>query len=164
MTDLIQNYTKAELQHSIHSRRCPWDCRPWGSVMQRSWVRGEHPGWVSTVGSILGELCCGFQWGCQKFLPMRQSSKDELTLFYFGLAACRILVSRSGIEPMLPEVEGRVLTTGPPGNSLSLRFLDDLFSCSEFFPSSTSQTENSCLAPPRDKLELRLSKGWSGQG
>lgn len=99
MTDLIQNYTKAELQHSIHSRRCPWDCRPWGSVMQRSWVRGEHPGWVSTVGSILGELCCGFQWGCQKFLPMRQSSKDELTLFYFGLAACRILVSRSGIEP-----------------------------------------------------------------
>lgn len=120
---------------------------------------------MSTVGSILGELCCGFQRGCQKFLPMRLFfSKDELTLFYFGLAACRILVSRSGIEPMLPEVECRVLTTDPQGSPLSLRFLDDLFSCSEFFPFYYQPNRKFCLASPRDKLELRLSKGWSGQG
>lgn len=39
---------------------------------------------------LLGPILGGVLWipkGCQKFLPMRVFfSKDELTLFYFGLA------------------------------------------------------------------------------
>ena len=31
--------------------------------------------------------------------------------------ACGILVPQPGIEPMSPALEGRVLTTGPPGKS-----------------------------------------------
>ena len=39
---------------------------------------------------------------------------------------CGILVSPPGIEPMSPALEGRFLTTGPPGKSLSLYFLDNV--------------------------------------
>ena len=35
-------------------------------------------------------------------------------------AACGILVPRPGIEPMSPALEGRFLTTGPPGKSLQI--------------------------------------------
>ena len=37
-------------------------------------------------------------------------------------AACGILVSRPGTEPVSPELEGRFLTTGPPGKSLVPHF------------------------------------------
>ena len=37
--------------------------------------------------------------------------------------ACRILVPCPGIEPMSPALEGRFLTTGPPGKSPPIRFL-----------------------------------------
>ena len=43
-----------------------------------------------------------------------------LLLFYvlaFGCEACGVLVSQAGIEPTLPALEGKVLTTGPPGKS-----------------------------------------------
>ena len=44
-----------------------------------------------------------------------------LLLFYvfwfFGPEACGILAPRPGIEPAPPALEGRVLTTGPPGKS-----------------------------------------------
>ena len=33
------------------------------------------------------------------------------------LAACGILVPRTGIEPMFPALQGGLLTTGPPGRS-----------------------------------------------
>ena len=36
----------------------------------------------------------------------------------FGLEACGILALQPGIEPAPPELEGEVLTTGPPGKSL----------------------------------------------
>ena len=38
--------------------------------------------------------------------------------WFFGTEACRILVPRPGIEPVPPALEGKVLTTGPPGKSL----------------------------------------------
>ena len=41
-----------------------------------------------------------------------------LLFFFFGPKACGILVSRLGIEPSPPALEGKVLTTGPPGKSL----------------------------------------------
>ena len=48
-----------------------------------------------------------------------------LLLFYvlvFDREACGILAPRSGIEPAPPALEGKVLTTGPPGKSLHLNF------------------------------------------
>ena len=50
-----------------------------------------------------------------------------LLLFYilgfsFGCEACGILVPVLGVEPILPELEGKVLTTGPPGKSLLILF------------------------------------------
>ena len=41
--------------------------------------------------------------------------------FFFFLScpeACEILVPQPGIEPLSPALEGRFLTTGPPGKSL----------------------------------------------
>ena len=41
-----------------------------------------------------------------------------LLLFYiFGHKACGILAPRPGIKPAPPELEGKVLTTGLPGES-----------------------------------------------
>ena len=40
----------------------------------------------------------------------------------FGCEACGILAPQPGIEPALPALEGKVLTTGPPEKSLK-RFL-----------------------------------------
>ena len=38
---------------------------------------------------------------------------------FFGLEACGILAPRPGIEPAPSALEGEVITTGPPGKSLS---------------------------------------------
>ena len=43
-------------------------------------------------------------------------------LVFFGHNACEILAPQPGIEPTSPVMEGEVLTTGPPGKSLSLGF------------------------------------------
>ena len=40
-------------------------------------------------------------------------------LFCFGPEACGILALQPGIEPATPTLEGKVLTTGPPGKSLA---------------------------------------------
>ena len=41
---------------------------------------------------------------------------------FFGLEARGILAPRPGIEPAPPVLEGKVLTTGPPGKSLVSTF------------------------------------------
>ena len=41
---------------------------------------------------------------------------------FFGLGACGILPPWPGIEPAPPALEGKVLTTGPPGKSPIYRF------------------------------------------
>ena len=49
----------------------------------------------------------------------------ELSIVVHGLScskACGILVPRPSIEPMFPELQGRFLTPGPPGNSLISSF------------------------------------------
>ena len=38
-------------------------------------------------------------------------------LWVFGFQACEILASRPEIKPTPPALEGKVLTTGPPGTS-----------------------------------------------
>ena len=40
-----------------------------------------------------------------------------LSLF-FGHEACEILAPQPGMKPVLPAMEGKVLTTRPPGKSL----------------------------------------------
>ena len=55
-------------------------------------------------------------------------------LCFFGFLAtrpvgsCGILTSWPGIEPTPPALEGKVLTTGPPGKSLDVLFCSLLFS------------------------------------
>ena len=44
----------------------------------------------------------------------------------FGRETCGILAPRPGIETAPPALEGKVLTTGPPGKSLSNIFETDL--------------------------------------
>ena len=44
-------------------------------------------------------------------------------LFLFGHKACGILVPQPGIKPATPALEGKVLTTGPPGKSLFLALM-----------------------------------------
>ena len=44
--------------------------------------------------------------------------------WFFGHEACGILAPRLGIEPTLPALEGEISTTGPPGKSLTISFLD----------------------------------------
>ena len=41
---------------------------------------------------------------------------------FFGREACGILAPPPGIEPAPPALEGKVLTTGPPGKSLVEEF------------------------------------------
>ena len=43
----------------------------------------------------------------------------------FGPETCGILAPRPGIEPASPALEGEVLTTGPPGKSLSSILLNN---------------------------------------
>jgi len=42
--------------------------------------------------------------------------------WFFGIEPCGILAPQQGIEPLSPALEGKVLTTGPPGKTHS-RFL-----------------------------------------
>ena len=43
--------------------------------------------------------------------------------WFFGLEACGIEAPRPGIKPVLPALDGKILTTGPPGKSLSGSYL-----------------------------------------
>ena len=58
--------------------------------------------------------------------------------WFFGQEACGILAPRPGIEPAPPALEGKVLTTGPPGKSLC--FLLKFPLC----PSEGPSDEGSC--------------------
>ena len=40
--------------------------------------------------------------------------------WFFGREACSILATWPGIELTPPALEGKVVTTGPPGNSLEI--------------------------------------------
>ena len=47
--------------------------------------------------------------------------------WFFGHEACGILAPRPGIEPAPPALEGKVLTTGPPGKSLIFLFIQNIY-------------------------------------
>ena len=134
------------------------------------WCSG--PGWEESI-QVTVDHCHHF-WCIALCIPKGLSEisayktffKKETSWLYFILAV-RHAGSQfpdQGSNPCPLQWNCRVLTTGPPGNSLPVRCLNDLFSSSGFFPSSTCQTASSCFAPPRKKMGPRLSKGWSRQG
>ena len=44
--------------------------------------------------------------------------------WFFGYKACRILAPGLGIKPLSSAMEGKVLTTGPPGKSLNFKVVN----------------------------------------
>ena len=83
---------------------------------------------VCFFGAVLG-LCCGMQ----AFLSLQRVGCLVVARRPSCPVACGTLVPRPGIEPMFLALEGRFLTTGPPGkcspcplsafNSLSLSLI-----------------------------------------
>ena len=69
---------------------------------------------------------CGCKWnlftyGCGPYLKSLLNLLQYcFCLFFFCYEACGILVPRPGIEPTPPTLKGNVLTTGPPGESLTV--------------------------------------------
>ena len=64
---------------------------------------------------------CLFFW-CGPFLKSLLNLLQYCFCFmfwFFGREGCGILAPRQGIEPIPPALKGEVLTTGPPGKSLS---------------------------------------------
>ena len=51
--------------------------------------------------------------------------------WFFGYKVCRILAPGPGIEPLSSALEGKVLTTGPPGKSLNFKVMN--FMSQEFY-------------------------------
>ena len=47
----------------------------------------------------------------------------------FGHEACWILAPRPGIEPVPPALEGKVLSTRPPGKCFQAQFEQEAFVC-----------------------------------
>ena len=45
------------------------------------------------------------------------STASVLCFWFFSQEACRVLSPQPGIEPAYPSLEGKVLTTGLPGES-----------------------------------------------
>ena len=73
---------------------------------------------------------------CGPFLKSLLNLSQFCFCFMFWLfdpEACGILVPQPGIYPTTPALEGDVLTTGPPGKSLTILFYTslsfDFFSC-----------------------------------
>ena len=47
--------------------------------------------------------------------------------WFFGWEACGVFAPWPGIEPVTPELEGKVLTAGPPGKFLFIFHLSFIF-------------------------------------
>ena len=52
------------------------------------------------------------------YYTLLRTAKIRLKMFLAALSGMRHLGPQPGIEPISPALEGRVLTTGPPGKSL----------------------------------------------
>ena len=67
-----------------------------------------------------------FYFWCRPFffylLNLLQHCFCYIPFVFFGHEACESSAPRPGIEPRPPALEGRVLTTGPPGKSLTHSF------------------------------------------
>ena len=64
-------------------------------------------------------------YNLKRFSAVDWDFKKKKKNFGPHLTACGILAPQPGIEPTLPELEGRVLATGPLGKSLIGPFLDE---------------------------------------
>ena len=75
--------------------------------------------WSSCIGSYLWHTESPFWHACSSL----QHLGSEVSLLELCPMACVILPPQPGAEPMFPALEGRFLTTGPPGKSLMLQAL-----------------------------------------
>ena len=73
---------------------------------------------------------CGLLPSCDARAPECAGSVVVAARRLSCLTVCGILVPQPGIEPASRALEGRFLTTGPPGKSLTL-FLDVMILCTE---------------------------------
>ena len=86
-------------------------------------------------------FCCG---PFLKFLLNLSQYCFCFMFWFFGHEACGILTPQPGIEPAPPALEGKVLTTGPPGKSPFL-FKNDVliqscrYSCNNIFPQGNNK-------------------------
>ena len=66
----------------------------------------------------LGLSCSAWDFCCiMRDLPLQQLNSLVAVCKLSCSTACGILVSQAGIEPISPALQGRFLTTGPPGKS-----------------------------------------------
>ena len=70
---------------------------------------------VSGLSCCTQDLCC-IMWD----LLLQGPGSAVAALRLIRSAACEILVPQSGIKPMCPAQQGRFLTTGSPGKSLTV--------------------------------------------
>ena len=69
--------------------------------------------------------------------------------WFFGHEACGILAPRPGIESIPPALEGKVLTTGPPGKSHQSHFIDEKLRNRE-----NKDLAQDCTVREQDSLDL----------
>ena len=93
----------------------PWPGIEPGSLHWKCWVLTTRPPGTSLYSTRLS--CLFFGPICYNIASVLCFVIFSLCLF-FGHEACEILAPQPGIEPVLPAMEGKVLTTGPPGKSL----------------------------------------------
>ena len=78
------------------------------------------------IGTVFGSLI--IDYARNPFLKQQLFSYAILEFFFFFFLpnhmACGILVSRPGIEPTTPALQGGDFTTGLPGKSLMIAFLN----------------------------------------
>ena len=76
----------------------------------------------------MGACAPGIVWELMlEFLFFKSHASFFFKCFWLSFIACGILVPQTGIEPIYPAVEGRVLTTGKPGKPLSHAFKIPIF-------------------------------------
>ena len=79
-------------------------------------------GWPFDIAWQSPVHCLGGEGWCWVFLAMPRLalvSAQQLSCS----STCGILVPQPGIKPVSPALEGRFLSTGPPGKSLPIHFL-----------------------------------------
>ena len=87
------------------------------------WLDGRESEWIPGVGDGQEGLVCCDSWGRKELDTTERLIWSDhwfiMCLFIFNFwphpVAYGILVPRSGMEPSLPALESKVLTTGPPG-------------------------------------------------
>ena len=97
-------------------------------------------------------------WICSTLLLFCVLFSSFLFFIFFDPEPWEILAPRSGTEPILDTLEGKVLTTGPPGKPTSLTFLNEI---GIFFKLKDMIIKNIITTNYCSLLLLLISTHWS---